>query len=165
MSPKAKRRMALSHIDDHGVARMVDVSSKEITRREAVATATVRMRAAVRDALWKGSLPKGEGLAVARIAGIQAAKRTPEWVPLCHTLPLDAVQIEFERMGRDGLRITCRAGATARTGVEMESLVGVSAAALTVYDMVKSLDKSVIIGPIQLERKTGGKSGEYRRSR
>jgi len=152
-----------SHLDETGAARMVDVSGKGVTQREAAASAVVRMTPAALDAILGGKLPKGDALATARIAGIQAAKRTAEWIPLCHVLALDRVQVDFARSGDETLRIECTARATARTGVEMEALVGVSAAALTVYDMAKSLDKSTIIGPIQLERKSGGKSGDYRR--
>lgn len=153
----------LSHVDAHGNAQMVDVSAKAVTVREATASARVRATAEVIDALFGRSLPKGDALGVARIAGIQAAKRTGEWIPLCHPLGLDWVQVEFERRGAGELLITCTTRTTARTGVEMEALVGATAAALTVYDMGKALDKSMVIGPIQLERKTGGKSGEYRR--
>jgi len=152
-----------SHIDETGAARMVDVSAKGVTQRVATASAVVRMTTVVLDAIFGSGLPKGDALSTARIAGIQAAKRTAEWIPLCHVLPLDWVQIDFARSGQETLRIECTARATARTGVEMEALVGVSAAALTVYDMAKSLDKSVVIGPIQLEQKSGGKSGDYRR--
>jgi len=153
----------LSHVDETGAARMVDVSAKGATHREAVASAVVHMEPAVLDAVMGATLPKGDALATARIAGIQAAKRTAEWIPLCHVLPLDWVGIDFVRDGRGELRITCAARTTARTGVEMEALVGASAAALTVYDMAKALDKSIEIGPIRLEHKTGGKSGDYHR--
>lgn len=163
MSHDEAKPARLTHLDDAGAARMVDVSNKGATLREASASAAVHMASGVLDALMEGTLPKGDALATARIAGIQAAKRTAEWIPLCHVLPLDWVQIDFERSGRDELRITCTARTTARTGVEMETLVGASTAALTVYDMAKALDKSMVIGPIQLERKTGGKSGSYRR--
>lgn len=154
----------LSHIGPDGDARMVDVSQKDVTIREAVASGIVRMKADVLDTLLRGDLPKGEALATARIAGIQAAKRTAEWIPLCHPLPLDWVRIEFERQGPQELSIRCTAKTAARTGVEMEALTGVSAAALTIYDMAKAVDKGIVIGPIQLERKTGGKSGDYIRN-
>lgn len=142
---------------------MVDVSEKEVTDREATASASVRMQPKVLDALLSGKLPKGDGLATARVAGIQAAKRTPEWIPLCHPLPLDWVRIDFSRRGPDELSIVCTVKAEARTGVEMEALVGVAGAALTLYDMAKAADRAIVIGPIQLERKTGGKSGTYQR--
>lgn len=153
----------LSHVDALGNARMVDVSNKAVTVREATASARVRATEEVIDALFGCSLPKGDALGAARIAGIQAAKRTGEWIPLCHPLPLDWVQVEFERCGAGEILITCTARTAARTGVEMEALVGATAAALTIYDMGKALDKSMVIGPVQLEHKTGGKSGEYRR--
>jgi len=153
----------LSHLDPDGKAQMVDVSSKAVTEREATASGEVRMKVKVLDALMRGALPKGDVMATARVAGIQAAKRTAEWIPLCHPLPLDWVQIDFERTGPETLCIRCRAKTTARTGVEMEAMIGVSAAALTVYDMAKAADKAIVIGPIQLDRKTGGRSGEYRR--
>lgn len=140
---------------------MVDVSGKSETVREATASAVVRMSVECLDLLLGGGLPKGDALATARIAGIQAAKRTAEWIPMCHPLSLDWVRIEFERFAPDSLRILCTAKTTARTGVEMEAMVGVSAAALTLYDMTKSADKSIVIGPIQLERKSGGKSGDF----
>lgn len=144
---------------------MVDVSDKAVTLREATATARVHMRATVLDALLRGKLPKGDALASARIAGIQAAKRTAEWIPLCHNLSLDHVQVEFDRTERGTLRIECRARTASRTGVEMEALVGASAAALCVYDMVKAADRGMVIGPIQLESKSGGRSGVYRRTK
>ena len=153
----------LSHVGPAGEARMVDVSEKSITSREAIATAVVSMKADVMDAIFNGSLPKGDAIATARIAGIQAAKKTGELIPLCHPLPLDCVRINFERKGSN-LLITCSAKTVAKTGVEMEVLCGVSAAALTLYDMAKAADKSITIGPIQLERKPGGKSGTYQRS-
>lgn len=143
---------------------MVDVSSKKITQREAMASAVVRTRSDVLDAMLAGSLPKGDALATARIAGILAAKRTSEWIPLCHPLPLDWVQIEFKRSGSQELMIECTARTASRTGVEMEALTGASAAALTIYDMAKGVDKSMVIGPIRLERKSGGKSGTFQRN-
>lgn len=153
----------LSHVGPAGEARMVDVSEKSITSREAVATAVVSIKSDVMDAIFDGSLPKGDAIATARIAGIQAAKKTGEWIPLCHPLPLDCVRVDFEHKGSHIL-ITCSAKTVAKTGVEMEALCGASAAALTLYDMAKAADKSITIGPIQLERKTGGKSGTYQRS-
>ena len=143
---------------------MVDVSAKGTTAREAVASGVVTMEPAVLDAMLGDALPKGDALATARVAGIMAAKRTSDWIPLCHPLGLDFVGIEFERAAPDALRILCRARTMSRTGVEMEALTGVSAAALTLYDMAKSADKSMVIGPIRLEEKRGGRSGEYRRA-
>lgn len=153
----------LSHLGPDGAARMVDVSSKETTTREAQASGVVTMRPEVLDRLMSGDLPKGDALATARLAGIMAAKRTAEWIPLCHPLALDWVEIEFARGGAGELRIACTARTSARTGVEMEALTGVSAAALTIYDMAKSADKGITIGPIRLERKSGGRSGDWHR--
>ncbi len=154
---------ALSHIGEDGAAQMVDVSGKPISVREAWASAVVEMKPTVLDALMAGALPKGDALATARVAGILAAKRTSEWIPLCHPLPVDWVGIEFARLDQGRLRVECRAKTAARTGVEMEALTGATTAALTLYDMAKAADKSIVIGPIQLERKTGGKSGTYQR--
>ncbi len=155
----------LSHAAPDGAARMVDVSGKAPTVREAAASAVFRAVPAVLDALLAGELPKGDALAAARLAGIFAAKRTAEWIPLCHPLPLDWVDIAIRRVAPGRLSILCTARTTARTGVEMEALTGVTAAALTLYDMAKSADKSIEIGPVRLERKSGGKSGPYRRAK
>ncbi len=149
----------LSHVAPSGEARMVDVSRKDVTEREASASAVVRMRPETLEALFGGALPKGDALATARVAGILAAKRTSEWIPMCHPLPLDWVRIDFSRGGPGELSVLCTAKTAARTGVEMEALTGAAAAALTLYDMAKAVDKAIVIGPIQLERKTGGKSG------
>lgn len=143
---------------------MVDVSDKSLTTREAVASARVITKPEILDALLDGSLPKGDALATARIAGIQAAKKTSELVPLCHPLPLDWVRVDFERTDPESLLIRCTARTTAKTGVEMEAMCGAMIAALTIYDMTKAADKSIVIGPIRLESKTGGKSGSYRRN-
>ena len=153
----------LSHLGRAGEARMVDVSVKAVTAREAVASAVVVMQAKVLAALWRGTLPKGDGLAVARVAGILAAKKTPEIIPLCHPLTIEFLQVDFAKAGAERLCVTCTARTSGKTGVEMEAMVGVAVAALTIYDMVKSADKSVAIGPVQLESKRGGKSGAYRR--
>ncbi len=159
----ASEQPKLSHVGPGGDARMVDVSGKDVTVREATASALVRVSGPVLDAVLAGSLPKGDVIATARVAGIQAAKRTSEWIPMCHPLGLDWVRIEFQRTAPGELEIRCTAKTTARTGVEMEAMTGAAAAALTVYDMAKAADKSIVIGPIQLERKTGGKSGTYQR--
>lgn len=159
--PNAAAR--LSHIGPTGEARMVDVGDKPVTRRQATASAMVHMKKEVLDAVLAGTLAKGDALATARIAGIAAAKRTSEWIPLCHTLPLDSVTIEFERRSDVEVRVHCTARATARTGVEMEALTGAAAAALCLYDMAKAADRAITIGPIQLEAKSGGQSGDYRR--
>lgn len=162
----AQRKPApvLTHLDPAGAACMVDVSSKTVTRREAAASAVVTATPTVWSAVRNGSLKKGDALGAARVAGILAAKRTSELIPLCHTLSLDAVHVDFEFPRADALRIVCTARTAARTGVEMEVLVGAAIAALTVYDMIKSADRTAVIGPVQLERKSGGKSGMYRRS-
>jgi cyclic pyranopterin phosphate synthase len=152
----------LSHYDDAGHARMVDVSGKAATRREAEASAFVLMQAAVLEALPKN--PKGDPLEVARIAGIMAAKRTSELIPMCHPLPLAYVDVEM-RLCENGVAITTKVATTAETGVEMEALVAATVSALTIYDMAKALDKGIEIREIVLQRKTGGKSGEYRRAR
>ncbi len=156
-----KQPSALSHVDARGEVRMVDVSGKAVTIRTATASATVRMKADVLDAVYAETLPKGDALATARIAGITAAKRTSEWIPLCHPLPLDWVCVDFSRDSRETLSIRCTTKTSARTGVEMEALTGVMAAALALYDMAKAADKSIVIGPIRVERKTGGRSGDY----
>src|SRR5713226_3412167 len=151
----------LSHYDDAGRARMVDVSGKAATRREAEASAFVSMKAAVLAALPKN--PKGDALEVARIAGIMAAKRTAELIPMCHPLPLSRVDVDV-RLCENGVAITSKVTTTAETGVEMEAMVAASVAALTVYDMCKAADKGIEIREVVLERKSGGKSGDYRRS-
>ena len=150
----------LSHFDRAGRARMVDVSGKVASKREAEASGFVAVSPAVLAAL--PSNPKGDPLEVARIAGIMAAKRTSELIPMCHPLPLSLVDVEM-RVCENGLAITSKVATTAETGVEMEALTAVSVAALTVYDMLKAADKGIEIREIALERKSGGKSGEYRR--
>ena len=152
----------LSHYDRDGRARMVDVSGKAVTRREAEASAFVLMNATVLAALPKN--PKGDPLEVARIAGIMAAKRTAELIPMCHPLPLSRVDVEV-RLCENGVAITSKVTTTAETGVEMEAMVAASVAALTIYDMTKGMDKGIEIRDIVLERKSGGKSGDYRRSK
>ncbi|MBW4027767.1 cyclic pyranopterin monophosphate synthase MoaC [Acidipila rosea] len=152
----------LSHYDDAGRAAMVDVSGKPETRREAEASAFVALSAAVLAAL--PSNPKGNPLEVARFAGIQAAKRTSELVPMCHPLPLSFIDVSATIV-EDGVAIRAQAATTGPTGVEMEALTAASVAALTVYDMCKALDKGIVIREIKLERKSGGKSGKYLRSK
>ena len=152
----------LSHYDRDGRARMVDVSGKATTRREAEASAFVAMNAAVLAALPKN--PKGDPLEVARIAGIMAAKRTAELIPMCHPLPLSRVDVEV-RLCENGVAITSKVTTTSETGVEMEAMVAASIAALTIYDMTKGMDKGIQIRDIVLEHKSGGKSGDYRRSK
>ena len=152
----------LSHYDPAGRARMVDVSGKAASRREAEASAFVQMNPAVLEALPNN--PKGDPLEVARIAGIMAAKRTSELIPMCHPLPLSHVDVEM-RLCENGVAITTKVVTTAETGVEMEALVAAAISALTIYDMAKALDKGIEIREIVLQRKSGGKSGEYRRTK
>ncbi len=152
----------LSHYDRAGRARMVDVSGKPATRREAEASAFVAMKPAVLAAL--PSNPKGDPLEVARLAGIMAAKRTSELIPMCHPLPLALVDVEV-RLCENGVAIASKVVTTSETGVEMEALVAASVSALTVYDMCKGIDKGIEIRKIVLERKSGGKSGVYRREK
>ncbi len=152
----------LSHYDDSGRARMVDVSGKTATKREAEASAFVMIKPDVLKALPQN--PKGDPLEIARIAGIMAAKRTSELIPMCHSLPLSHVDVEM-RLCENGVAITTKVATTAETGVEMEALVAASISALTVYDMLKGLDKGIEIREIVLQRKSGGKSGDYRRAK
>jgi cyclic pyranopterin phosphate synthase len=143
---------------------MVDVGEKPVTRREAVARGTVRMQPATLDAIIGGRLKKGEALAAARLAGIMAAKRTQELIPLCHQIPLEVVEVEFRPdPDRTALHIQARAATAARTGVEMEALVALSAAALTIYDMAKAIDRAMTIESMRLIEKSGGRSGTFRR--
>jgi cyclic pyranopterin phosphate synthase len=152
----------LTHFRKRGEVAMVNVTAKEITVRTALARGFVHMSPTVLRALRGQKLPKGNPLEIARIAGIAAAKRTSEWIPLCHPLPLTHIDVTA-RLCKNGVEITSRVTATARTGVEMEALVAVSAAALTVYDMCKALDKGMEISDIVLVEKIGGKSGHYLR--
>jgi cyclic pyranopterin phosphate synthase len=156
----------LTHLDDEGRARMVDVGEKPVTERVCVARGELRMQPETLAKIVAGRLPKGDVLATARIAGIQAAKRTPEWIPLAHAVPLDAVEIAFEPGPETGgtavLRVEARARAHARTGVEMEALVAAAAAALTVYDMCKAVDRALSVERVRLVEKRGGRSGLWR---
>ena len=154
----------LSHFRKRGEIAMVDVGAKEVTERTAVARGFVRMSPAVLRALRAQKIPKGNPLEIARIAGIAAAKRTSEWIPLCHPLSLTHIDVTA-RLCKNGVEIASRVSVAARTGVEMEALVAVSAAALTVYDMCKALDKGMEITGIVLEEKIGGKSGHYLRKK
>lgn len=150
----------LSHFDSAGRARMVDVSGKAVSKRKGQARAFVGMKPSVLAALPKN--PKGDPLEVARVAGIMAAKRTAELIPMCHPLPLSLVDVEV-RVCENGVEIVSNVATTAQTGVEMEAMVAATVAALTVYDMTKALDKGIEIREIALLRKSGGKSGDYRR--
>lgn len=152
----------LSHLDEHGHARMVDVGGKPETRRSATATGRITMDAAALEAVRSGSGPKGDVLAAARIAGIMAAKKTAELIPLCHPLPLDRVEVAFA-FADNALQVTATVALSGRTGVEMEAMTATCVALLTIYDMVKALDKAMIIGDVGLLEKRGGKSGDWRR--
>src|ERR1700693_5767066 len=156
------RMKKLSHYSESGNVKMVDVSAKPLTTRTAIARGLVKMSPRVLRAVRRLKNPKGNPLEIARIAGIAAAKRTSEWIPLCHPLPVTHIDVTA-RLCKNGVEITSSVTATTRTGVEMEALVGVSAAALTVYDMCKALDKSMEITDIVLLEKLGGKSGHYLR--
>jgi cyclic pyranopterin phosphate synthase len=162
----------LSHFDEHGASRMVDVSQKPITQRTARASAVVRMSAATLSLVRNQKLAKGDVLEVARLAGIMAAKRTAELIPLCHPLPLDSASVDFSFPDEVAntppdtgvIRIEATVSCTGKTGVEMEALTVASAAALTIYDMCKSAERGITIERVQLEEKTGGRSGTWRRS-
>ena len=154
---------ALTHFDDKGRAVMVDVSTKEATERTAVAEGEIRVGRKVLAAIRGGTAAKGDVLGVARVAGIMAAKRTHELIPLCHPLALSKCAVDFEMLGKETtVRARCTVGTTGRTGVEMEALTGVSAALLTIYDMTKAMNKGMTLGNIRLIEKKGGKSGHYR---
>jgi cyclic pyranopterin phosphate synthase len=152
----------LTHLDESGAARMVDVGGKPATARTAVAAGAIRMSPQALAAVREGSGPKGDVLAAARIAGIMGAKKTAELIPLCHPLGLESVTVEFMFL-EDGVEVTATAGITARTGVEMEAMTACCVALLTIYDMAKALDKGMVIGDVRLLEKTGGKSGTWRR--
>lgn len=150
----------LTHLDEHGAARMVDVGAKEVTVRIAVAEAHVAMSPRVREALFEGRLPKGDAAAVVRVAAIMAAKRTAELVPLCHPVGLDAVDVRVEPTP-EGARIEVTVRVEAKTGVEMEAMTGAAIGAVALYDMIKGLDRGVVVGPVQLLSKSGGRSGDW----
>jgi cyclic pyranopterin phosphate synthase len=152
----------LTHVDETGAARMVDVSAKEVTDRVAVATGRVLVSAAVVALLRGDGVPKGDALGVARVAGIMAAKRTPDLVPLCHPLAISGVSVDLE-VRDDAVAITATVRTADRTGVEMEALTAVAVAGLTIVDMVKAVDKSAVITDVRIESKTGGKSGSWQR--
>jgi len=153
----------MSHFDEAGHSRMVDVGKKPITERMARAAGEVRMLESTLDRIRRRDFSKGDVLEVARLAGIMAAKRTPDLIPLCHPLPLDAVTIDFTFPDATELAIEAQVRCTARTGVEMEALTAVCVAALTVYDMCKSVDRGMEIGAVRLEEKSGGRSGHFSR--
>ena len=153
----------LTHLNSSGEARMVDVTPKSDTIREAAARGRVMMKPSTLEQVRAAGLKKGDVLAVARVAGIMAAKKTPDLIPLCHPIPIDNIAIEFDLSGNDSIGITATAKSTGKTGVEMEALVAAAVSALTIYDMCKSVDKDMTITEIYLESKKGGKSGTYRR--
>lgn len=153
----------LSHFDEHGASRMVDVGGKDVTARSARASGQVRMAAATLAKIRNRELAKGDVLEVARLAGIMAAKQTPQLIPLCHVLPIDAVAIAFSFPNDSTVAIEATVRVTARTGVEMEALTAVSVAALTIYDMCKSIDRAMTIDAVRLEEKSGGGSGHFLR--
>ena len=158
----ARRSRSLTHVDARGRVRMVDVGGKAETAREAVAVAEIRVSAEASRAVRRGAVTKGDPLQTARLAGIMAAKRTSEIIPLCHPLSLSRIDVDVAPM-RGGFRIVARVGTIARTGVEMEALMAASGAALALYDMLKAVDRSMVIGPVCLLEKRGGRRGEYRR--
>ncbi|WP_416908596.1 MAG: cyclic pyranopterin monophosphate synthase MoaC [Polymorphobacter sp.] len=151
----------LTHLDEGGAARMVDISAKAATRREAVAEGRISVSAEALDAIRSATLKKGDAVATARIAGIMAAKQTAQLIPLCHPLPIDAVNVEIE-IEDEGVRVTARVVTTHGTGVEMEALTAVSVALLTIYDMAKALDRRMTIHGVRLLEKSGGRSGDFR---
>ncbi len=162
MSDSAEK---LTHLDERGHAAMVDVSGKAVTSRVAVAQGEVRMQPTTLAAIRDGQVPKGDVLAAARIAGIMAAKRTPELIPLCHTLLLSKVAVDFQiDEAQSRVIVTATVKCKGQTGVEMEALTAVSVAALTIYDMAKALEKGMVIGEIRLLSKSGGKSGDWQRA-
>jgi cyclic pyranopterin phosphate synthase len=155
-------RTRLSHVDTQGRARMVDVSAKAVTQREAIARGVVRMQPETLRLIRGGKIPKGEVLAVARVAGIMAAKRTADLIPMCHPLPIQVARIDFDVIAPDRLQIEACVKVSGKTGVEMEALAAVCVAALTVYDMCKAVDRAMVIGDVRLMEKRGGRSGVWR---
>ncbi len=153
----------LTHVNSKGEARMVDVTQKGDVEREAVATGRARMKPTTLEQIKQAGLEKGDVLAVARVAGIMAAKRTPDLIPLCHTILVDEISVDFDLSSKDSIGITAKARCSGKTGVEMEAMVAASLAALTIYDMGKSVDRGMTITEIYLESKKGGKSGTYKR--
>ncbi|NOY29915.1 MAG: cyclic pyranopterin monophosphate synthase MoaC [Planctomycetes bacterium] len=153
----------LSHFDERGASRMVNVGEKSATRRVARASGLVRMLPATREMILQRGHAKGDVLEVARLAGIMAAKRTADLIPLCHPLPLEALNLDFQPLDADAIRIEATVEVTAKTGVEMEALTAVSIAALTIYDMCKSVDRAMTLDQIQVEEKSGGASGHFLR--
>lgn len=154
--------MSLTHIDEKGNAKMVDVSEKQMTKREAIAVGKISMKLETLDMIIEGNTPKGDVLATARIAGIMGAKKTYELIPMCHNIPIDSVKVELKpTRAEKAIEITAIAKCTYKTGIEVEALTAVSIAALTIYDMCKAVDRGMVIGDITLVKKTGGKSGTF----
>jgi cyclic pyranopterin phosphate synthase len=151
----------LTHFNEQGRARMVDISDKPQTKRSATAATKVTMKRATLELIKQGKIGKGDVLSVAQVAGIMAAKKTAEWIPMCHPIPLTGINIQFDDNGENELYIEATVKTTGQTGVEMEALTAVSAAALTVYDMCKAAEKEMVIGPTLLQTKTGGKNGDF----
>lgn len=158
-----ERKEPLTHFNDQGRARMVDITDKPVSGRTATAATVVRMKPETLSRIKEGGIAKGDVKAVAQVAGIMAAKKTSDWIPMCHPLALSGVDIRFDDNGQDELYIEATVRVTGQTGVEMEALTAVSAAALTVYDMCKAADKGMEIGPTRLMSKTGGKNGDFHR--
>lgn len=155
--------MKMTHLDERGRAIMVDITQKTTTERVAIASGTVKMQPETLEMIRSGEVKKGDVLAVARVAGIMAAKKTAELIPLCHPLPLTSAKIDFKFVEEDTLKIIAETKTTYATGVEMEALTAASVAALTIYDMCKAVDRAMVIGEIKLEKKSGGRSGEFNR--
>ncbi|MBP3311496.1 MAG: cyclic pyranopterin monophosphate synthase MoaC [Butyricicoccus sp.] len=156
--------MEFTHLDENGAARMVDVGDKQVTKRTAQAQAVITMQPETLRRIAEGTMPKGDVFACARIAGIMAAKRTSDLIPMCHPLPIDGVEIEITPVSETKVRIVSTLRCTHKTGIEMEALTAASVAALTIYDMCKAIDRGMCIDQVLLLHKAGGKSGEYRRS-
>ena len=154
--------MKLTHVDENGAARMVDVGDKQVTKRVAQAQAVITMRAETMQQIIQGTMPKGDVFACARMAGIMAAKRTSDLIPMCHPLPIDGVEIEITPISETQVRVVSSLRCTHKTGIEMEALTAASVAALTIYDMCKAIDRGMRIDEVLLLHKAGGKSGEYR---
>lgn len=154
---------SLSHVGPDGQARMVDIGGKAVTTRVAIASARVRMLPATLELALSGRAPKGPVLETARLAGIQAAKRTAELIPLCHTLPLDAVDVTIEPEGDDALLVQASASTSWKTGVEMEAFTAVAVASLTLIDMLKAVERTIVVTDLRLEKKSGGRSGDWQR--
>ena len=158
-----KNKSNLTHLDEKGQARMVDISDKNITVRKAVASGIITMEKTTLSLILDGKMPKGDVLATARIAGIMAAKKTSDLIPMCHPLSLSSITVDIVADGDNALKIEAMAKTDGKTGVEMEALTAVSVAALTLYDMAKAVDRSMVIHDIKLNHKSGGKSGSYDR--